>query len=279
MRRWALALVLGVGLGACAARAQGDASAAPTAASAMPLAYDVVSVKVNKSASGNMMWNSTSSGIKMENVRLRDLVTAAYGLRSPMDEQVTGLPKWAEDEHFDVEAKVSEEDLEAFKKLKFDQQAPLLLAALQDRFKLQAHEEMRELPTYSLVVAKGGPKIKPAMEGDSYANGLKFNGKPGGPGTTTINMNGSTVHAEFQGVAMENLAANLGYQVHRQVNDDTGLKGKYDLKLDWSAEDAKDATVPGIFTALQEQLGLKLVPSKGPVECVVVEHVEQPTEN
>jgi len=121
-----------------------------------PLTYDVVSVKENKSGSGYMMWNSTPGGIKMENVTLRMLVTAAYGLRSPTDDQVTGIPKWAQDEHFDVEAKVAPEDMEAFKKLKYDQKAPMLLAALEDRFKLKAHKETKELPTYSLVVAKGG---------------------------------------------------------------------------------------------------------------------------
>lgn len=247
--------------------------------SAKPLTYEVVSIKMNKSESGNMMWSSTPTGIKMENVRLRELVVSAYNLRNAVDEQVTGLPKWAEDTHFDVEAKVSEEDLAAFKKLKPDERAPLLLAALEDRFKLKAHQETRELPIYSLVVAKSGLKMKPAQEGDTYANGMKFNGKAAGAGSMTINMNGSSYHAELQAMTLENMVTNLASQVHRKVQDDTGLTGKYDLKLDWSPDDTKDPAFPGIFTALQEQLGLKLVPSKGPVECVVVDHAEEPTEN
>jgi len=95
----------------------------------------------------------------------------------------------------------------------------------------------------------------------------------------SINMNGSTIHAEFQGNTMASFATNLTYQAGRQVSDDTGLTGKYDFKLDWASDETKDSSVPGLFTALQEQLGLKLVPSKGPVECVVVEHAEQPTAN
>ncbi len=249
------------------------------AAPGKTLAYEVVSVKVNKSDSGNMMWNSTPDGIRMENVTLRMLVESAFNLRGPSDERISGLPKWSEDMHFDVEAKVSEDDLEAFKKLKHDQRGALLLAALEDRFKLKAHTEMRELPVYSLVVAKGGPKLKPAEAGNAYANGLKFNGKVAGAGAMSIDVSGNNYHAEFQATTLETLVDNLTSQVHRQVQDNTGLSGKYDFKLDWSPDDAKDATLPGIFTALEEQLGLKLVPAKGPVECVVVDHVEEPTEN
>lgn len=267
-----LMLTLGMLGSACA-------QAVPAAAPSKPLAYEVVSVKVNKSETGNMSWNMTPDGIRMVNVRLRELVLTAYDLHNATDEQVTGLPKWAEDTHFDVEAKVSEDDLEAYKKRKYEDRAPLLLAALQERFKLKAHTEMHDLPIYSLVVAKGGPKFKPAEEGNTYANGLKFNGKVAGAGSMSINVSGSTNHAEFQATNLENLVNNLTMQVSRQVQDNTGLKGMYDFKLDWSSEDAKDPAVPGIFTALEEQLGLKLVPAKGPVECVVVEHVEQPTEN
>ena len=275
MKPLALAFALSIGISACGVCAQEGSTAAPE----KPLTYEIVSIKVNKSESGMTMWNSTSSGVKMENVLLRDLVSAAFGLNSPMDEQVVGLPKWAEDTHFDVEAKVSDEELEAYKKLNIEQQATLLLAALEDRFKLKAHEEVRELPTYSLEIAKGGPRIRRSREGDSYVNGLKFNDKPSGPGTLSIKMNGSTFIAEFQAVPTKNLADNLSYEVHRQVTDNTGLTGKYDIKLSWSPDDAKDSAVPGIFTALQEQLGLKLVPTKGPVECVIVDHVDEPTEN
>jgi uncharacterized protein (TIGR03435 family) len=273
MKRLALALI--VGLGVCTAAAQ----TAPAPVPAKPLAYEVVSVKVNKSDSGSMSWNMTPDGVRMVNITLRMLVAAAFDLKGPSDDRITGLPKWAEDEHFDVDAKVSEDDIDAFKKLKYDQRGTLLLAALEDRFKLRAHTEMRELPIYSLVVAKGGPKLKPAEEGNTYANGLKFNGKAAGAGAMSINVSGTISHAEFQATNLENLVNNLTLQVNRQVEDHTGLSGLYDFKLDWSPDDAKDPAVPGIFTALEEQLGLKLVPSKGPVEGVVVEHVEQPTEN
>jgi uncharacterized protein (TIGR03435 family) len=243
------------------------------------LVYDVVSVKVNKSESGGMMWGNTPGGTRMENVRLRDLITSAYALRSPNDEQVTGLPKWAEDTHFDVEAKVSADDLEAYKNLNDEDRARMMLAALQERFKLKAHTETRELPTYSMVVAKGGVKMKLSEAIPPPEPGAKPDSKTHYPGSMSVNMNGSSFHAEFYGFGMEGLAANFSYQVHRQVKDDTGLTGKYDAELNWAPDDAKDATLPGIFTALQDQLGLKLVPAKGPVKCVVIDHVEMPTEN
>jgi uncharacterized protein (TIGR03435 family) len=275
MKRLALALALVWGLGAHVAWGQAATAALPL----KPLTYEIVSVKVNKSETGGMSWNMTPDGIRMVNVRLRELVLTAYDLHNATDEQVTGMPKWAEDKHFDVEAKVSEDDLEAYKELKYDDRAPLLLAALQERFKLRAHIELHDLPIYSLVVAKSGPKFKPAEEGNTYANGLKFNGKAAGPGSMSINVSGTSNHAEFQATSLENLVSNLTMQVSRQVQDNTGLTGKYDFKLDWSSEDAKDPALPGIFTALEDQLGLKLVPAKGPVECVVVDHVEEPTEN
>ncbi len=153
MKPLAFAFALSIGISACGVCAQEGSTAAPE----KPLTYEIVSIKVNKSESGMTMWKSTSSGVKMENVLLRDLVSAAFGLNSPMDEQVVGLPKWAEDTHFDVEAKVSDEELEAYKKLNIEQQATMLLAALEDRFKLKAHEDVRELPTYSLEVAEADP--------------------------------------------------------------------------------------------------------------------------
>jgi len=275
MKRLALALALVWGLGAHVAWGQAATAALPV----KPLTYEIVSVKVNKSETGGMSWNMTPDGIRMVNVTLRMLVESAFNLRGPSVDRISGLPKWSEDMHFDVEAKVSEDELEAFKKLKYDQRGALLLAALEDRFKLKAHTEMRELRIYSLVVAKSGPKFKPAEEGNTYANGLKFNGKAAGPGSMSINVSGTSNHAEFQATSLENLVSNLTMQVSRQVQDNTGLTGKYDFKLDWSSEDAKDPALPGIFTALEDQLGLKLVPAKGPVECVVVDHVEEPTEN
>jgi uncharacterized protein (TIGR03435 family) len=257
-------------------------AASAWAQAAKPLAYDVVSVKPNKSESGDMRWGSTPDGVKMENVTLKMLVGSAYGLKDQMNGTIEGLPKWAEEQHFDLEAKVAPEDVEAFKKLKHGEREAMLVAALEDRFKLKAHKEVRQLPVYTLVVAKSGVKAKLAVPGDTYEKGMHFDGKPSGPGSMSVFMKGSTVHMDFQAVEISNFAQNLTYQVERQVNDATGLTGKYDFSLEFAPSPEKEDagnSVPGIFTALEEQLGLKLVPAKGPVDCVVVEHVEQPSAN
>jgi uncharacterized protein (TIGR03435 family) len=169
----------------------------------------------------------------------------------------------------------------------------MLRPALADRFKLKVHTETKQLPVYKIVLAKGGSKLKEATAGDTYANGIKGPdgvGRPGmmrfGPGQLTA-----------QAVPMTSLTNMLSQQLHRTVLDKTGLTGKYDLELNWTPDQgadpmfkgpegspqrgdaAPDSSGPSIFTALQEQLGLKLQSAKGPVETLVIDHVEMPSEN
>jgi uncharacterized protein (TIGR03435 family) len=246
-----------------------------------PLTYEVVSIRPNKSGTYNVRFNMTPDGIRLENISLANMVMNAYGSMSSTDDQLIGLPAWARESHYDVEAKVSEEDLGAYKNLNEEAKKEMMQALLADRFQLKAHIEIREAPIYALVVAKGGLKIKPAAAGDTYENGMKFNGKAAGPGSMQIDFKGHVEHAEVQGVSFDRFASNLTHQVHREVVDQTGLTGKYDFKLDWTPEDMTDEkdAAPGIFTALEEQLGLKLEPEKGPVDFVIIDHVEPPSEN
>ena len=249
-------------------------TAAPVSAAAKLPVYDIVSVKPNKSGSGNMSWNSTPNGVRMENVTLLMMLRSAdYALRHAADDRITGLPGWASKEHFDVEAKVSEEDAPAFKKLTEEQRSAMFRSLMEDRFKLKAHAETRELPIYALVVAKGGVKMTPTKEADAKNENYRGWG---------FNSKGAVVTADFKGCEVQMLADELTQQLSRTVVDRTGLTGKYDFKLDWTSEEATDAaalTVPGLFTAIQQQLGLKLDAQKGPVEGLVVDHVEEPSAN
>jgi uncharacterized protein (TIGR03435 family) len=145
----------------------------------------------------------------------------------------------------------------------------MVQALLADRFKLVMHAETRELPLYALVVAKGGAKLGPAKE----------------TGTTVNHGRG---HIEVQGAnSIALLAEELSQEVGRDVIDRSGIQGRYDLKLIFAPDDrtpdlassSSTDSGPSIFTALQEQLGLKLEPQKGPVEVLVVDHVEMPSEN
>ena len=167
----------------------------------------------------------------------------------------------------------------------------MLQAQLADSFKLTIHRETKELPIYSLVVAKGGSKLQEAKPGDSYANGLKGpDGRPGGAHVMRMGRGELTA----QGIGMNEIAHLLTPQTGRTVVDNTGLKGNYDFKLHWTPDQSTPAlggpgggpdsstsseSGPSLFTAIQEQLGLKLEPGKAPVEILVIDHVERPSEN
>jgi uncharacterized protein (TIGR03435 family) len=164
---------------------------------------------------------------------------------------------------------------------------------LADRFKLKIHTETKQLPVYELVAPKGGSKLKEATAGDTYANGIKGLDGVGRGGLMRVGRGQLTAQA----VPITSLANMLSQQLQRTVLDKTGLTGKYDLELNWTPDQgsdpmfkgaegspqrgdaAPDSSGPSIFTALQEQLGLKLQSAKGPVETLVIDHVEMPSEN
>ena len=154
-------------------------------------------------------------------------------------------------------------------------------ALLADRLKLKAHYETRDMPILALVVAKDGLKMHEAKPGDTYTNGLKRgDGKPFGSVFSISNSMGiETVTS--QGMTLGNLVLNLPGMTGHLVEDKTGLTGVYDFTLHFSASDPppQDSTEPSLYTALEEQLGLKLEPVKGPVQVLVIDHVERPSEN
>ena len=256
------------------------------AADAKPLAYDVVSVKQNKSGPGMMRIMNVPDKYSTTNVGLKQIIQNAYGWKMP--DMISGLPGWADSAAFDIEAKMDAETIAALKampKEQADGQRRLMMQAmLADRFKLKVHHETKELPIYSLVIAKGGFKLKDADPNNAYADGIKGFDGVARPGMMRMSRGKLT----GQGFEMPGLANLLSQQVHRLVVDDTGLKGKYDFTLQWTPDDMEgghqetSATAdsgPTIYTALQEQLGLRLDSTKGPVETVVVDHVEMPSEN
>ena len=136
-------------------------------------------------------------------------------------------------------------------------------AVLRDRFSLSLHSETRDLPSYALSVAKGGPKLA-APAYPERTQTMNINGGQQIIGTTTT---------------MKSLAGSLSMVLGRPVRDATGLDGLYDLKLDWAASPSTDPSRPSIFTALTEQLGLRLESQRGPVPVFVIEKIERPTEN
>lgn len=150
----------------------------------------------------------------------------------------------------------------------------LLKPLLESRFQLRVHRETRLLPSYSLVISKNGPKIKTAYPGDTYPNGFKSNDGVSRPGTFSMRP-GQLI---FQALPMSMLAEMLSKQLEVPIVDKTGLSGDYDFTLRWGPENDSEAG-PSIYTAIQEQLGLRLEAAKLPIECLVVDHVERPSPN
>jgi uncharacterized protein (TIGR03435 family) len=253
--------------------------------------FEVASVKPDKSGFGPTIL-LTADGLTATKVTVKFLIKQAYGVE---DDEISGAPNWLDSDTYDVEAKVSSADLAALDKLDEKQRMRMLQPLLAERFQLKVHQEAKEIPVYALIIAKNGPKLHEAKPGDTYPDGIKGpDGKPGGRPGMMMWGRGRLV---AQGIPIANLLPPLTQQLERTVLDKTGLKGTYDITLLWTPEDDRAPMVNGpdggrqgsgpatdfsgasIFTAIQEQLGLKLESRKAPVEVLVIDHIEAPSEN
>ena len=273
-------------------QSQSAAAAPPT------YQYDVISIKPNI-GSGQGGATSAPDGFSRRAATITGLIFSGYGLRYP--EQLIGAPAWLESEKFDVDAKMDSSVMDTLQKMTQEDRTAarqqMMQSLLADRFKLVAHRETRELPVYTLTIAKSGLKMKEAKAGDTYANGFKGIGGRGGAGGTLFQMGPSGVMITSQGTPVSGLIGALSREVGRMIVDKTGLTGNYDFVLQYTPEGFRprtDLTEPpvgsgmvlppdfgaiSIFTAVQEQLGLKLESVKAPIEVVVIDHVERPSGN
>lgn len=267
------------------ASSAGEAPAAQSDAAAKLPAWDVSTIKPSDPNARGSRLMFTPDGISITNVPLFMIVREGLRLE---DDRIFGSPGWAKTRMFDIEARVAPEDAPRLKDLSFDQRQRMMVMLLEDRCGLKFHHEMRDLPVYDLVVAKGGSKLTPskpdppAEDGEEkHANRRLMSGRG---------------HIESVGTGTEDLARILSGTLGRTVVDKTGLAGRFDYKLDWTPDNASqqmmkasdagpgenassDTAGPSLFTALEEQLGLKLESSKGPVDVVVIDQLEQPTAN
>jgi uncharacterized protein (TIGR03435 family) len=297
MRALLLALLLGVGglipgwiAIAQAKRSESGASLQNAAAGTPLLTYEVTSVRVDKA--GDIMkrvhFVQTPDALYIDNFTLRLLIRDAYGVA---DYEIEGTPKWVNSEEFEIEAKMGESAAEDLLKLTVNkrrlQRRLMLQALLGDRFKLRVRWETKEGPVYALVVAKNGPKLRESKPDDLAA----------GKNEAKMTIGGGRLACYDAPIAP--LIYELSQQLNRPVLDKTGLTGRYDFALRWTPDEfqvsvfkyaegneppsesisSAEPTGPSIFTAIQQQLGLKLKPAKGPVEVLVIDHVEQPTPN
>jgi uncharacterized protein (TIGR03435 family) len=207
------------------------------------------------------------------------LIENAYGIRQDL---ISGVPGWANSDRFDINAKIVNPDIKALEKLTPEQHREMLLAVMKDRFHLQAHLETKTLPVFDLLIAKGGAKFTGATSTDTSAAMAKSGLK--GTGSMMMSDDELTAH----GIPLSSLIYSLSSKLGRTIINKTGLTGNYDFELKWTPEGEAGAdngqtdqqsSASSLFTALQEQLGLKLQSSKGPVETLVVDHIEMPSEN
>jgi uncharacterized protein (TIGR03435 family) len=218
---------------------------------------------------------------------LRDLIRIAYGAFAggpapdPRWLQIIGGPKWLESDQYNIEAKATGTPG------LLEMMGPMMQALLEDRFKLKLHREPKDMPVYVLTVAKSSSKLQPEKDGSCTPRDLK-NFPPAPPvpgqtppcGRTLYGTNGQDPTIEISGMSVAEFAGQiLAQRVDRPLIDKTGLTGLFDFHLQYARDSAQDSAAPSIFTALQEQLGLKLSAETGPVNVLVIDHVEKPSEN
>ncbi len=234
--------------------------------------FEVATIKPSQSGESGSLKINPGGLVNVTNFPVMVLLQFAYNVPR---QQISGGPSWLDSDRFDIVGKPDTPGAPDMTQLKL-----MLQQLLADRLHLAFHREKKELPVYALTVAKGGPKL---VEDTANPNGLPaFLGRGGRQGRTV------------QNATMEDFATDLRGPVgDRIVVDQTGLGSKrYDFILKWtpfgpatngaagvsSAPDNADAP-PDIFTAIQQQLGLKLVPAKAPVDVIVIDRVEKPSEN
>ncbi|HXE06858.1 MAG TPA: TIGR03435 family protein [Acidobacteriaceae bacterium] len=284
-----LAALLGLGIGSAAAQPP----AAPVAPAKRP-AFEVVSIRANQSKPEKSPPppGPTPDGYHMVDSPLLVPMLTAYVPQSGAgffsERQVRGLPDWFIRDRYDIDAKVAQADVAQWQKpASRSVMLPLMLQAMfADRFKMAVHREMNDASVFLLKVGKGGPKFKETNPGEEHPEGTKL---PGG-GVLVNSSNGLHLY----GVSMQSLASLLSSigenAAGRPIQDKTGLNGSYDITLkrpdsipppptsggaDGAAQDPGSA----IVMSLVDDLGLKLAPSKAPVEMLVIDHIEKPTAN
>jgi uncharacterized protein (TIGR03435 family) len=281
MTRWTVGLVTGLcaGIVLIAPQAVAQEQTAPAKT------FEAASVRQNKSGSTQVNTNFTQGGVTFTNMQLRPIIQFAYGINQPA--RLVGVPDWAESERFDVVARGTINSI--------DDRRAMLQAFLADRFRLVAHTEQRRVPVYTLVLARSdgrlGPNLKPssvdctkqgragapppAATPNPLAAIVQCGLRPGGPGDISVS-----------GIPIPLFGTFLSIMQRRPVIDNTGLQGAYEIRLTWAPDPlpgrSADPNTDGradFFTALQEQLGLKLQAGTQPEDVLVIDSVSHPDEN
>ena len=255
----------------------GPATALPT----RPIPFDVISIRMVHGDTRHFTppFPREGDGMVLEYVPIGWVIRLAYGINR--DNRILGLPDWAKennwDNRYDIRAKVADSDIPAWKAMSDSERWQSVQQLLADRFQIKLHHETVQRPIYALVPGRGGAKIKPIPPTpDSTKGWIELHA----PGVTNFHHVTTDMLVQF--------LSGSSFGLDREVFDRTGLTGNYDFTLSYAAVKASvsdgstaasDPAFPDIFTAVQEQLGLKLEPVTGPVEILVIDHIERPSEN
>jgi uncharacterized protein (TIGR03435 family) len=282
------------------ARSSAEPQTQNTPANSPAFQYDVVSIKPTKSATRYGRFENTPDGFTVQSTTVLELIQRAYGVPIGSDDgRIANAPSWLTAEHFDIDARMDGAVTEASQKLRPNDlrsaRLQMLQVLLADYFKLTISRETRQLQRYSLSVAEGGPKLQDATPDEVAANTARvLAGR--GPGELMKPVLGGMAFKSFR---IETFTQYLSQMLQRPVMDETGLTGQYDFEFIFFTPNVGPAPVPGAPGAADAQsaipqtndndysgviegakkLGLKLDSGKGPVEVIVITHIERPSGN
>jgi len=251
-----------------------------TAQLAAPVAIhlDAVSIKENRSGEEQGYLSIPPNGNRIVVTNSPMFRVIGFAFNKQRNDLIEGLPDWARAVRWDIEATISDESLDAFRHLPFEQQKEVLQQVLKDRCGFVAHPGRKEAPVYALTVSKSGSKIQEVSPSRSDAKVPDWDLKQ------------SAGRIEGRAIPIDALIYALSKAgLERQVIDKTGLKGRYDILLTWTPEEKLMSSQDGgqdsnssstsIFTAVQDELGLKLEATKADVDAVIVTHIDRPSAN
>lgn len=259
------------------------AQSAPATTAPQTLHFDVASIRPSDPNARGWRMNFTVDGFIAQRITLHQLIQEAYSAYE--EGRILGGPSWLDQDHFDILARLDPAEVPAFKDLTLSQRREMLRALLAERFQLTIHPEQRTFPAFALRIAKGGLKLQKSQEPENLFNGVK-----GYDAHITRSRRGLLEGKNF---SMHDLAQDLQYPAQRYVVDETGLNGRYDFLLQWTPLDASgnpietgngtvdssEKSYPFFFQALEQELGLKLEPTKTSVEVYVIDRAERPSSN
>lgn len=254
----------------------GNASAQAPQVGAALSSFEVASIRPSKPSTWGNDLDESENRLTIKNFTVRQLIREAYGLKS--DAQIKGGPEWIANQRFDILAKVDDGEVAKMDKMNDDDSdrewRRMLQSLLATRFALKVTREERSLPVYALVVARSGVKIKPTLP-----NGPNGQAEDGG-----IDISNGELTAKAATMdGFTDVLTNLRDVRDRVVVNRTNLAGDFDFKLDWARDRgdgaSTDSPYPGLFTALPEQLGLKLKSERAQVDVVMVESASEPSMN